>query len=75
MGAFFIELNPIWRELLGELKKKLLSGSSRGPNTLPLLQLPFQVSLRDLVEGSVASSITEVSCVWGWTGALGLWLW
>jgi hypothetical protein len=40
MGAFFTELNPVWRELLEELKK-LLYGSSRGLNTLPLLQLPF----------------------------------
>jgi hypothetical protein len=60
MGAFLTELNPVWRELLEELKKKLLYESSRGPNTLPLLQLQFQVSLRDLVEGSVASSIKEV---------------
>jgi hypothetical protein len=45
--------------LLEELKKKLLYGSLQGPNTLPLLQLPFQVSFRDLVESSVASFIKE----------------
>jgi hypothetical protein len=45
--------------LLEELKKKLLYGSLRGPNTLPLLQLPFQVSFSDLVESSVVSFIKE----------------
>jgi hypothetical protein len=60
MGAFLTELNPVWRVLLEELKKKLLYGSSREPNILPLLQLPFQVSFRDMVESSVASFIKEV---------------
>jgi hypothetical protein len=60
MGAFLTELNLVCRVLLEELNKKLLYGSSRGPNTLPLLQLPFQVPFRDLVESSVASFIKEV---------------
>jgi hypothetical protein len=39
--------------LLEELRKKLLFGILRGPSILPLLQLPFQVSCRALVESPV----------------------
>jgi hypothetical protein len=53
MDVFLIELHLAWRGLLEELKKKLLFGILRGPSILPLLQLPFQVSCRALVESPV----------------------
>jgi hypothetical protein len=59
MDVFLTELHLVWRVLLEELTKKLLYGNLRGPNILPLLQLPFQVSCRALVESSVANFIRE----------------
>jgi hypothetical protein len=66
MDVFLIELHLAWRVLLEDLKKKLLFEILRGPNILPLLQLPFQVSCRALVESSVANFIRE-----GWCLSLG----
>jgi hypothetical protein len=73
MDVFLIELHLAWRVLSEELKKKLLFGILRGPNILPLLQLPFQVSCRDLGVSSVVNLIRE-GCwlvkfrVWGQVG-------
>jgi hypothetical protein len=59
MDVFLIEPRLAWRVLSEELKKKLLFGILRGPNILPLLQLPFQVSCRDLGVSSAVNLIRE----------------